>query len=177
MVVKFRFILVVLFTGFLINGFISPTTQNPLLGTAQATEQKDYLGKGDYTGPYWPTKEWRECKPEAVGMNSEKVRQAIEYAATPAFNTEGLVIIRKGHIVGEAYFGNFKIDSRHVSHSMAKSFTSTLVGIAIDKGLIKDIDERICRYYPEWDCNRQRRFSKPDHHPPRYDPDYRAPMA
>ena len=86
-------------------------------------------------------------------MNSEKLRQAIEYAATPAFNTDGLVIIRKGHIVGEAYFGKFKIDSRHQSFSMAKSFTSTLVGIAIDKGLIKDIDERICRYYPEWDCN------------------------
>ena len=158
MVVKFRFILVVLFSGFLINGFISPTTQNPLLGTAQATEQKDYLGKGDYTGPYWPTKEWRECKPEAVGMNSEKLRQAIEYAATPAFNTDGLVIIRKGYIVGEAYFGKFKIDSRHQSSSMAKSFTSTLVGIAIDKGLIKDIDERICRYYPEWDCNNQDDF-------------------
>ncbi len=81
-------------------------------------------------------------------MNSEKLRQAIEYAATPAFNTEGLVIIRKGYIVGEAYFGNFKIDSRHVSHSMAKSFTSTLVGIAIDKGLIKDIDERIMPILP-----------------------------
>jgi CubicO group peptidase (beta-lactamase class C family) len=103
--------------------------------------------------PYWPTKEWKACRPEAVGMNSEKLLQAIEYAATPAFNTEGLVIIKKGYIVAEAYFGNFKIDSRHVSHSMAKSFTSTLVGIAIDKGLIEDIDERICRYYQEWDCN------------------------
>ena len=91
-------------------------------------------------------------------MNSEKLLQAIEYAATPAFNTDGLVIIRKGHIVGEAYFGKFKIDSRHQSASMAKSFTSTLVGIAIDKGLIKDIDERICRYYPEWDCNNQDDF-------------------
>ena len=91
-------------------------------------------------------------------MNSEKLRQAIEYAASPAYNTDGLVIIRKGHIVGEAYFGNFKIDSRHQSHSMAKSFTSTLIGIAIDKGLIKGIDEKLCQYYPEWKCDDQDDF-------------------
>jgi CubicO group peptidase (beta-lactamase class C family) len=38
---------------------------------------------------------------------------------------------------------------------MAKSFTSALVGIAIDKGLIKGIDERICPYYDEWNCHDQ----------------------
>jgi CubicO group peptidase (beta-lactamase class C family) len=140
------------------NNFSPVPFQNPLIGTALASEKANVLGQGEYSGKYWPTREWRGCKPEAVGMNSGKLLQAIEYAATPAFNTEGLVIIRKGHIVGEAYLGNFKIDSRHVSHSMAKSFTSTLVGIAIDKGLIKDIDERICRYYPEWDCNNKDDF-------------------
>lgn len=35
---------------------------------------------------------------------------------------------------------------------MAKSFASTLIGIALDKGLIKSIDERMCRYYEEWNC-------------------------
>jgi CubicO group peptidase (beta-lactamase class C family) len=158
MVVRFRFILVVLFSVFLVNGFITFTTQNPLVRKVLAAEQKDYLGKGDYTGAYWPTKEWRACKPEAVGFNSEKLRQAIEYAATPRFRTDGLVIIRKGYIAGEAYFGDFEIDSIHISASMAKSFTSTLIGIAIDKGLIKGIDERLCQYYPEWRCDDQKDF-------------------
>ncbi len=112
-----------------------------------------YLGQGPYTGTYWPTKEWRKCSPEAVGLESDKLTAAIEYAATPGFNTDGLMIVRKGHIVGEAYFGNFRIDSRHVSHSMAKSFTSCLVGITIDKGLIAGVDESVCQFYNEWDCN------------------------
>jgi CubicO group peptidase (beta-lactamase class C family) len=155
MTILFRFILVSLLTGLFLNGFNIPTQKNPLMGTALASQKDGYIGQGEYTGTYWPTKEWRECRPEAVGLNSEKLRLAIEYAATPAFNTEGLVIIRKGHIAGEAYFGNFKINSTHVSHSMAKSFTSTLIGIAIDKGLIKGIDERICPYYAEWNCNDQ----------------------
>jgi CubicO group peptidase (beta-lactamase class C family) len=155
MTIIFRLVFLTLLTVLFVNSFMLPATQNPLVGTSLAVEQKEVLDKGEYAGPYWPTKEWRKCKPEAVGLNSGKLLQAIEYAATPAFNTEGLVIIRKGHIVGEAYFGNFKIDSRHVSHSMAKSFTSTLVGIAIDKGLIKGIDEKLCQYYDEWNCNNQ----------------------
>ena len=130
------------------NGWLLPAQKIFAQGTAQTQTHSEYLGQGEYSGKYWPTREWRGCKPEAVGMNSEKLRQAIEYAATPSFSTEGLVIIRKGYIVGEAYFGNFKIDSTHVSNSMAKSFTSTLVGIAIDKGLIKDIDERILPILP-----------------------------
>jgi len=141
-----------LFTALLLSGCTTPAPKASPGATAQTQGRAEYLGQDEYTGKYWPTGGWRKCKPEAVGMNSDKLLQAIDYAATPVFNTEGLVIIRKGHIVGEAYFGNFKINSRHVSHSMAKSFTSALVGIAIDKGLIKDIDERICQYYKEWDC-------------------------
>ena len=148
-----RFIVAVLLTGLVLNGCAIPTQKASLEGTTQTPTHTGYLGKGEYSGQYWPTSEWRECKPETAAMNSEKLLQAIKYAATPAFNTDGLVIIRKGHIVGEAYFGNFKINSTHVSHSMAKSFTSTLIGIAIDKGLINGIDEKLCRYYDEWDCN------------------------
>jgi CubicO group peptidase (beta-lactamase class C family) len=148
----FRFIIASLLTALLFSGCTTPAQKAYPVPTAHTQGHAGYLGQDEYTGKYWPTRGWRECKPEAVGVNSDKLLQAIEYAATPAFNTEGLVIIRKGHIVGEAYFGNFKINSRHVSHSIAKSFTSALVGIAIDKGLIRDIDERICQYYKEWDC-------------------------
>jgi len=150
--------LVVLLAVFIVGGFNFQAFQNPLLGYALGAEKDRYLAKGKYDGPYFPTKGWRECRPEAVGLKSGKVQQAIAYAATPAFNTDGLVIIRKGYIAGEAYFGDFKIDSVHVSHSMAKSVTSTLIGIAIDKGIIRDLDERICQFLPAWDCNNKKDF-------------------
>jgi CubicO group peptidase (beta-lactamase class C family) len=153
MTTVFRFVFAALLAALLLSGCSIPNQKASPQGVNQTSASAEYLGKGKYTGTYWPTKEWRGCKPEAVGMNSEKLRKAIEYAATPAFNTDGLAVIRKGHIVGEAYFGNFKSNSKHVSYSMAKSFTSSLVGIAIDKELIEGIDERICQYYDEWDCN------------------------
>ena len=36
---------------------------------------------------------------------------------------------------------------------MAKSFASALVGLAIDQKLISGIDEKLCKYYKEWDCS------------------------
>ena len=128
---------------------ISFFTSCSTLGNIDA---KGALGKGKYSGKYWPTNDWRTCQPEEVGIDSNKLSKAIEYVATPRFNNEGIVIIKDGYIIAESYFGLFRKSSKHTSHSMAKSFTSTLIGIAIDKGLIAGIDEKICKYYASWDC-------------------------
>jgi CubicO group peptidase (beta-lactamase class C family) len=82
-------------------------------------------------------------------MDAEILLRAYDYAANPDVHTRGLIIIRKGYIVGEAYFGNFDLYSRHPSYSVAKSFTSALVGIGIDRGLFESVDEPIYHYYPE----------------------------
>ncbi len=114
------------------------------------TTQNQFLGSGNYAGKYWPTQSWRSCKPEEVGMDSDKLTRVYEYAANPAINTEGIIIIKNGYIVGEAYLNGFTKNSRHASYSVAKSFASALIGITIDKGLIKGVDEKIYQYYPQW---------------------------
>jgi CubicO group peptidase (beta-lactamase class C family) len=108
-----------------------------------------FIKKGPYQGPYWPTFGWRSCRPEEVGLDSEYLVRAYDYAANPGVSSRGLVIIRKGYIVGEAYFANFDLFSRHPSYSVAKSFTSSLVGIGIARGLFESVDEPIYHYYPE----------------------------
>lgn len=86
-------------------------------------------------------------------MSSKKLLKVYEYAANPNIKTQALIIIRKGHIVGEGYFRDFTENSRHESFSVAKSFTSALIGIAIDKQLIPSVDEKVSHYYPEWQGN------------------------
>jgi CubicO group peptidase (beta-lactamase class C family) len=108
-----------------------------------------FLKKGPYVGEYWPTYGWKGCRPEEVGMDSELLLRAYDYAANPDVYTRGLVIIRKGYIVGEAYFGNFDRYSRHPSYSVAKSFMSALIGIGIDRRMFESVDEPIYHYYPE----------------------------
>ncbi len=63
--------------------------------------------------------------------------------------TTALVVVKDDAIVFERYaLGNTR-DSNATSMSVAKSFTSALVGIAIDEGLIESIDDPIEQYVPE----------------------------
>ena len=63
--------------------------------------------------------------------------------------TAGLVIIQDGKIRLEKYGLGFSGDGRWTSFSVAKSFTSTLVGAAIRDGYIKSIDDKVSDYIPD----------------------------
>ena len=63
-----------------------------------------FIGTGSYQGEYWPTADWRTCRPEDVGMDSSALYTAYEYAARSDFVTEGIAVIRRGYVVGEEYF-------------------------------------------------------------------------
>jgi CubicO group peptidase (beta-lactamase class C family) len=63
--------------------------------------------------------------------------------------TLAFVVVHRDRLVREEYFGGSRRDSLQTSFSAAKSFVSTLVGIAIDEGLIGSVDDRITKYVPE----------------------------
>jgi CubicO group peptidase (beta-lactamase class C family) len=64
-------------------------------------------------------------------------------------DTLAFVVVQKGRIVKERYFGGAGRESLLTSFSVAKSFVSTLVGIAIDEGSIRSVDDPITDYVPE----------------------------
>ena len=55
--------------------------------------------------------------------------------------TTGLVVLKEGVIVCEEYFRGNDEASQVISWSVAKSFVSALIGIAVEEGHIKDIHE------------------------------------
>ena len=61
-----------------------------------------------------------------------------------------LLVIRNGAIVSETYYGSQRPDTRHDQYSITKSIASTLVGIAIDRGLIKDVDQSVAELLPQY---------------------------
>lgn len=63
--------------------------------------------------------------------------------------TTGLLVIKDGEIVHENYYQGNDEESTTTSFSVAKSFISTLVGIAIDEGLIQSVNDPITEYVPE----------------------------
>ena len=63
--------------------------------------------------------------------------------------THAFIVIKDGKLLDERYLNGYQRDSICISRSMAKSFTSALVGIAIDEGYIKNVDDPIVTYLPE----------------------------
>ena len=66
-----------------------------------------------------------------------------------AKHTQAFIVIKDGAVVYENYFNHTQRDSIVTSFSAAKSFTSALIGIAIQEGYIKSVDDPITTYLPE----------------------------
>ncbi len=63
-------------------------------------------------------------------------------------DTSALLVLRDGEIRHEYYALTGGPDVQWLSMSVAKSFVSALVGIAVDEGLIRSIDEPLSSYVP-----------------------------
>ena len=63
-------------------------------------------------------------------------------------NTAGLVVLQDGKVRFERYGLGFDAAGRWTSFSVPKSFTSTLVGAAVQDGHIKSLEDKVSRYIP-----------------------------
>jgi CubicO group peptidase (beta-lactamase class C family) len=66
-----------------------------------------------------------------------------------ATGTRAFVVVHGDRVVSERYYGDSGRGTLETSFSVAKSFVSTLVGIAIDQGLIGGVDDPVTDYVPE----------------------------
>jgi CubicO group peptidase (beta-lactamase class C family) len=66
-----------------------------------------------------------------------------------ASQTAAFIVLRDGAVAYERYFDGHRRDSIQTSFSVAKSFASTLIGIAIADGEIESVGEPITDYLPE----------------------------
>ena len=64
-------------------------------------------------------------------------------------DTQAFIVIRDDEILYEHYFNGTQRDSMATSFSVAKSFDSALIGIAIDEGSLSGVDDPITDYLPE----------------------------
>lgn len=63
--------------------------------------------------------------------------------------TNALVVLKDGEIVFETYRNGSGPDTRFLTFSVAKSYTSTLIGFALQDGLIESLDDPVTKYLPE----------------------------
>ncbi|MFX1253282.1 MAG: serine hydrolase [Promethearchaeota archaeon] len=95
--------------------------------------------------------EWPTSSPEEQRMDSNVLNDVSEMRST---GLHSLLVVRHGKLVFEKYYGDdnhyYTRDSKHVLYSATKSFTSALIGIAIEKGFIESTDQRVLDFFPEY---------------------------
>lgn len=87
--------------------------------------------------------EWQYSTPEEQGVDSRALARLCAQLQRDRVNLHGLVLIRHDRIIAEAYVYPYTAATRHTMYSVSKSFTSSLVGIAIGQGLISSVDEHV----------------------------------
>ncbi|WP_324114046.1 serine hydrolase, partial [Caulobacter sp.] len=62
---------------------------------------------------------------------------------------KGVVVLRDGRVVGERYYNGETAETLHDIRSAGKSITALLMGVAIDRGQIRSVEDPVARYWPE----------------------------
>jgi CubicO group peptidase (beta-lactamase class C family) len=117
----------------------------------------------------WPTAGWTNRVEETKAAKPAEVEALEHYAfvltgleartepgrALPAdierirYRTDGLVVIKGGALIYENYARGYGPDTKHLSWSVAKSISSSLLGVALHRGALS-LDDSICKHLPEY---------------------------
>ena len=97
---------------------------------------------------YYPTNRWQISTPEAQGMHSKPILEMMAAIKKKGYTIQSVSIVRNGYLVLDAYIYPFKDGQKHETYSVTKSVTSALIGIAIDKGYLKDVNQTITELFP-----------------------------
>jgi len=93
---------------------------------------------------------WKTSTPEKQGMNSLILANAIKHFKQDSINIHSLLIIKNNQVVLDVCFDPFRNTYVHDLASVTKSITSLLTGIAIDNKFIKNENEPVFQYFPEY---------------------------
>ena len=125
---------------------------------------------------------WETASASEAGFDEDALDSAFEYAVTDGFYTQAVVLIKDGKLVKERYrgitdaeaaglaaisslpegqnasywqdlYGDRDAMSAVTSWSTAKSFTSVLIGMAIEQGAIESTAQSASDFIDEWEAD------------------------
>jgi CubicO group peptidase (beta-lactamase class C family) len=135
-----------------------------LFTQCQFFQQPDDVPNEDDSG----SDDWELSSLEGTGIDSEKLANMTELVRRGVCgNVHSILIVKGKELVFEEYFSgyvygldtgeargdfiDFGPDTLHDLASIAKNITSSLVGIAIDHGFIRDVNEKLFTFFPEYE--------------------------
>ena len=108
------------------------------------------IDKSDYTFKYADGPDSLDENINAIKITNSKGEQfSFDEYLDKETKTVAFLVIRNDSLLYERYFEKYNEESIVTSFSVAKSFVSALIGIAIQEGYIKSVEEPITNYLPE----------------------------
>ncbi len=93
---------------------------------------------------------WATGNIKDVSIEKAELMQLIDSInAKVLVNTHSVLIAKENKLVFEAYFDGFNANIPHDLRSASKSISSAVIGIAIDDGIIKSVDEKLYDFIPK----------------------------
>jgi len=92
--------------------------------------------------------DWEVSTPEAQGLDPMLVAE-LYYNAAELETLYSLLVVKNGHLIAEDYFNDGSIDQKDRLQSVTKSYTSALVGIALEQGYLSSADQKMLDFFPE----------------------------
>jgi len=84
-------------------------------------------------------------------MDSSNLEDMMDYIENDDINIRSVVIVRNGYIVLEEYPSPaYDENITHRLYSVTKSFTSALIGIALDKAYIDNVSQTMLSFFPQY---------------------------
>lgn len=91
---------------------------------------------------------------EKARMNNNLIFNFENLIKNEYSNIAGISIIKNESLIYEKYFNGYtQNDVLHIS-SVTKSIISVLIGIAVDKGYIKNIEQKVLEFFPDYTVKR-----------------------
>ena len=93
--------------------------------------------------------DWQVSTPEAQGLDPKLVSELF-WEANQLDDIDSLLLVKNGRLIAEGYFHDGSIDATAELQSVTKSYVSALVGIALERGCLKSVDQKMMEFFPEF---------------------------
>ena len=103
---------------------------------------------GSESHPAAPGESWPTAPPEEQGFDSAALAEIVEQIDEQDLPIDSMLVARNGVLILDAYFYPYLGEQPHDVASVTKSVTSTLIGIAVDRGLLT-LEQGVVASFPE----------------------------
>jgi CubicO group peptidase (beta-lactamase class C family) len=131
-----------------------------LSGYAENQTPTNNIKNYQYTVPAKTNDGWETASLSSVNIDAGLIKELFERIGDNSYeNIHSVLLVKNGKLVVEKYFpgrdslGQYRTftgDTLHEMLSATKSVNSILIGIAIDQHLIRNVDEKISTFFPEY---------------------------